>query len=222
MPGAGDKRSWGNIALLAGFGIAAGMMVALIGASFLVPPMVNGWVERYTEAVPMAVAREPIPAQAKELVEDRVDAFLETPDTPSGPRDRELVLTEEDLRALIDENDSDGTRVGMALQFGDGTIRSAVSIPIAEDVPLGPWVAKTRGRYFNGYATFRVAFRDGALDLTLDAVETPEGESLPGWATAALQRELDDSGFLESEEVREALGKLSGLEVREGALVLRK
>src|SRR5690606_40346454 len=106
--------------------------------------------------------------------------------------------------------------------FEPNALRVAVSVPIDENIAIGPWAARTRGRYLNGYARFRVDFRDGELDIRLESFETPEGERFPQWAVNALQRELDRERFWESDDVRDVLDELSAIDLRNGELVLRR
>lgn len=220
--GSRSSRSWMNKALLAAFVVASGTMVSLIAASFFVPPMVDRWVETYTDAEPMRTGVAPADEAAeRDAVEARLDAFIEGLDEDGGV-ESELVLSEDELRLLIStESDVTKPRIGMETKLLPGRIRAAVSVPIEEDVSLGPWQAETKGRYLNGYAVIRVTFARGSLELEVESVETTAGDSFPGWATSLLNRTLDRERAGESEDAREVLDKLERLEIRQGELVLQ-
>jgi hypothetical protein len=218
------RPNWSHYFLIGGFALAAGMMIALIVASFLVPPVVDRWVEAYTAAEPMSPNLPPVEVEVRKAVEERVDQFLsvERDDELVAPDSRELVLSEAELRSLVEHGEKDGIRSGMEVRIERNTLRIAVSVPIDENIAIGPWAARTRGRYLNGYARFSVVFRNGELDVRLLSFETPEGEHFPNWAVTALQRELDRERFWESDDVRDVLDELSAVELQDGEIVLRR
>ena len=218
---AANTRNWLNVALLAAFGVAAGLMLLLIGASFFVPPMVDRWVQTYTDPAPMEISGPPLDPAEREAAGARLDEFLDRIDT-GDIGDPEFVLDEAELRALLfNENDPSGPRVGMEVDVLPGRIRTAVSMPIDDNVTLGPWRANTKGRYLNAYVILRLGFANRELDVRLESVETVDGTPFPGWAAALIDRRLDEERPWDSPDVRDVLQKLERIELRDGTVVMR-
>lgn len=101
-----------------------------------------------------------------------VDAEVATtPDTePRANSVRELVLTAEEINALISEEKALRNRVFISIE--DGEITGEVSVPTDKFLP-GP-----KGRFFNASATFEVNLEDGVLIVTLSKAEV-KGEQVP-------------------------------------------
>ena len=108
------------------------------------------------------------PSSVKTL-KDRVEAFRKAVEagTPIEP----LVLTSDDLNALIEDNPELKGMIYVKIE-GD-EVKGQVSIPL-DKLNFG----MVRGRYLNGEADFKASLFDGVLIVTLEAIEV-NGKKLP-------------------------------------------
>ncbi|TWT49129.1 hypothetical protein Pla22_43210 [Rubripirellula amarantea] len=106
-------------------------------------------------------------------------AITELPDAAQPAMPRELVLTDDDLNALIAKDER--TRGHLYLTIEDGTISGEVSAPLEGILPGG------KGRYFNGSGTFDVRLDNGNLIVTLENAEV-KGEPLPSQFITELRK----------------------------------
>lgn len=94
-----------------------------------------------------------------------------TPDSET-PEDapRELVLTADDINALVNEEEAMRGRVFFTIK--DDEITGEISVPTEKFLP------GSKGRYFNASATFEVTLDEGVLIVTLTEAEV-KGEQVP-------------------------------------------
>ncbi len=130
-------------------------------------------VSDFTEAQPTPMPAVRLSMEEAKSVRKRVDAFREAvrikePATP-------LALTVDEINALMaTESDlrSFKGRVSVTA-IEPGQFKGAISVPV-EDLGLPAF----RGRYLNGSATLKVAFRNGVLLLTAQDILI-KGRPLP-------------------------------------------
>lgn len=206
---------WGNRLLLGLFGVVAAAMLVLIALTFIMPPMLQGVVDEYTEA-------EPTPFEAIEISETEREAFEVRYETFKGAVEQgdaaePLAISEREMNGLIAESDDaeDRVRVG----FRDGLLHAQMSIPIDSDLEIGPWRGQMRGRYLNGVAALKPSLNSDGLSVELTDFVV-KGESVPGWMHSILQHEIDRLDWLHSEDVVEAVSKLDSIQIVDGRLVL--
>lgn len=213
--GRSPAAQWGNRVLLGLFAVAAAAMAALIAMSFIVPPMLQGVVDDFTEHEPTTFAEAAIPEADREAVEARFEAFEKAVDegTPVEP----LGITDRELNGLLAE--SDDTRDKVRLEFRDGLLHARMSIRIDNDLEIGPWRGQMQGRYLNGTAVLEPSIDSNGLSVTLTDFVV-KGESVPGWMHSALQHEIDKLDWLHSEDVVEAVSKLESVQIEGDRLVL--
>lgn len=208
---------WGNAALLGCFATAALAMVVLISLSFLVPMAVDRVVETYTDAAPAPLEPLRITEEAGEALHERVEVFRE--ELEEGIARDDLALSEDEVNFLLAEALRDEDFEGsLHLELRRETISAHVSLPVNEDISLGPWSRSVRGRYLNGIATVRVALAGEVVELDIVSVEV-KGREIPGWLLRRLEQGIAESGILDSEDVREVARKLDGLEIHDRRVV---
>lgn len=207
-----------KIALLGCFGIAAFCMIVLIALAFMVPKALDGAVEKYTDSTP-TLAPTPALAEAEgEELKDRVEEFGEA--LEEGVRTEPLVLAEDEINYLLQEVASEeGFDGGFHVDLKPNQVSAQISVLMDRDLEIGPWSRNLRGRYVNGKAVFDVRLRDGELDLELTSFAVKDRE-VPGWMLGIVQDMVDESGVLESKDVREITDKLEGLEIGDGQLTV--
>jgi hypothetical protein len=168
-------------------------------------------VEQYTSTTPRQLPKVEMPAEQRAALKDRVDSFRKAVDagTPAEP----LVLTSDDLNALIDENEDLKGKVYVAVE-GD-KLKGQVSLPL--DMFKLPMV---RGRYLNGEADFKASLLDGVLIVTLDSVEI-NGKKLPEEILTGMRQQNLAKDVYKDPKNAEMMRKLESLEIKDGKIVLK-
>jgi len=214
----GPVSKIGTAILLGCFGVAAFCMVVLIGAAFMVPRMIDGAIENYTDTEPQLPPPPEIAEEEGEDLLEQVESFAEA--LEEGEPTEPLVLDEEELNYLLQEaakeEDFGG---GVYVELHEDQVSAMLSVPIDEDVDLGPWSRDLRGRYINGRAMLDVDVSDGKLEVNLDSFSI-KGREVPGWLLDMVQDLIDDSGVLRSEDVRKITEKLESLDIDEDQLTV--
>jgi hypothetical protein len=211
------KMGWGSKLLLIAFACAAGMMVFIIGFSFVFSRFLDRTIENYTDAGPVVPATAAASPEETEAIEQRVEDYDEA--LNAGEAQEPLVLSEHEVNVLLADalKDDDGTAVGVRLL--PGQVQAQVSVLLTQTLPLGPWTRDLTGRYLNGTATFDAAVHNGELDLRLASFEV-KGRRLPERVLAVLRNEIENAGVLDDPEVQEFIGKVDSVDVGAGQLTI--
>ena len=120
---------------------------------------------------PRELPKVEMPAEQRQDLKDRVEAFRKAVEagTPTEP----LVLTSDDLNALIEE-DHDLKGKSMSRSRATRSRGKSASRSNARKARS----AMFRGRYLNGEADLKASLQDGVLIVTLDSFEV-NGKGLP-------------------------------------------
>jgi hypothetical protein len=211
-----DRKGCGTPILIGAFVAGAVAMIGLVALAFIVPWMIDRAVEAYTDAEPIEMNAAELPPEQREALDMRVEEFRESID--AGGFTRPLILTEDEINGVLAE-EVDPRDGAVQLALLPGRVQAFVSLPINADLPLGPWSRDLSGRYLNGVATVEIGISDSRLDFSITDFDV-KGKKLPGYALEALEREVEKSGALDDEEVREYLDRASELRVEHGRIVL--
>ena len=130
-------------------------------------------VEIYTGTAPLQLPKVEMPAEQRQTLKDRVEAFRKAVDT--GTPTEPLVLTSDDLNALIEEDDELKGKIHAKIK-GD-EVKGLVSIPL-DALGQVPFLSMFRGRYLNGEADLKASLEDGVLIVTLASFEV-NGKKAP-------------------------------------------
>ena len=139
-------------------------VLAFIGVRFF-----YGLVEQWTSPAPMELPKVQLSEDQRKSARERFLAFRTA--LEAGTAVDPLVLTSEDLNALIEESSDFKGKIYAKVE-GD-RLKAQVSIPL-DDLDVGP----LRGRFLNGEAEFKASLSDGVLIVTLDSLEV-NGKQLP-------------------------------------------
>ncbi len=210
---------WVSVGLLGCFSVAALAMVVLIALSFLVPRAVNRTIEAYTDTQPEIFEAPEMDTSESEALHDRLDRFEESLD--EGTKTESLSLSEDELNFLLSElAEEEDVGGSFHVDLRDGQVAVHMSVPLEQEISIGPWERSLYGRYLNGVATFDVGIEDGDLDLDLVSFDV-KGRSMPGWALNLVRDFIEESGVLESDDVLEVTRKLDRLEIQGDRVLLR-
>jgi hypothetical protein len=108
-------------------------------------------------------------ADGEEKAGDEENVTTPDAEPPASPV-RELVLTAEEINALISEEEAFRNRVFIRIE--EGEITGEISVPTEKFLP------GSKGRFLNASATFEVTLEDGVLIVTMNKADV-KGEQIP-------------------------------------------
>jgi hypothetical protein len=170
---------------------------------------VQGQVNRFTADAPADLPVVELSDDELAEIQARVDNFKETIEAGETPED--LVLTAEEINALISKDEDLRGKVYVAID--DGQVTGDVSIP-TDFLPGG------KGRYFNASATFDVSLENGVLIVTLNDAEV-KGEKLPQQFIEAMSKENLAKDAYKDPEVASTLRRIESISIEGDKIVLK-
>ena len=204
--------------LLGVFVLASAMMISLIVAALLLPPLVDRVVESYTDPAPKPLEIEAAEGDERVGLEERLDTFF----------DRDVVrasipvlrLSSRDLNTLIQEQLTDSDYEGaFRLHIEGSNIRCDLSIPLEDSISIGSIRPELAGRYLNGVAEVELYLARGELIISIDEIEIGD-RKLPGWIVGEIESEFRKLALDGIEGSQEWIDEVAGLEIVDGAVVL--
>jgi len=168
-------------------------------------------VEQYTATTPRELPKVEMPAEQRESLKDRVESFRKAVEagTPIEP----LVLTSDDLNALIEENPELKGKIYVKVE-GD-KLKGQVSFPL-EILKI----SMVRGRYLNGEADLKASLLDGVLIVTVESIEV-NGQQLPEEFMRGMRQQNLAKDAYKDEKSSSMIRKLESLEIKDGKIILK-
>ncbi|MDG2221119.1 MAG: hypothetical protein P8L85_07055 [Rubripirellula sp.] len=170
---------------------------------------VKGQIEKYTSAEPREIAKVEYSEEQMAELQARVDVLLK-PAEDDEPLQGELVLTAEEINALITASDDMSGKVFITIENDE--ITGDISIPL-DGVP------GASGRYFNGSAGLSVSMQNGKLFVSLVDAEL-KGEPLPAEFVDAMAAENLAKNAYSDPDAKKVLDKLEDVRVDGDKLIL--
>ncbi|MCM2372288.1 hypothetical protein [Aporhodopirellula aestuarii] len=220
-------------------GVVVFMLLAIVGIGFGTYYFITVQVAKYTDTQPAEIPVVEMEPEELTALESRIELFTNqvrgpadgvmddddasaaestdqdttTPvDVPAEqPQMRELVLTANELNALIASNPDLRGRV--FVEIADGRLFGKVSIPM-DMFPGGD------GRFFNADAEFDVSMQDGILVVRLTDASV-KGERIPQQILEQFSRENLAKDAYSDPDNAEVLRKFESIEVKEDSIILR-
>ena len=168
-------------------------------------------VETYTDSQPAALERVQLTDTEEQELQQRVAAFQKALDEQT--RQEELVLTERELNALINQNQDLAGKVQARIE--GGRLQGRISYPLQN---LGP--LKLEGRYLNGLATFQVGITNGQLSFAIEDVQV-NGKPLPAPIMSELTKKDLAQEIMKDPEAAKNISKFESVDVEDGKIILR-
>jgi hypothetical protein len=194
-------------------GILALLLVIAVGVGFFfVYRFFEGLVEQYTATAPRELPKVEMPAEQRRTLRERVDAFRAA--TKEGRPTEPLVLSSEDLNALIEENPDLKGRVYVTID--QDKLKGQVSIPLDRFPSFG----LTRGRYLNGEGELKVSLQDGILIVTLESLLV-NGKTLPAELMNRFRTQNLARDAYKDEKTAEEVRKFESIEIKDGKLIIK-
>ena len=170
---------------------------------------VRSAVLRYTADEAAVIKVVEIPREEVEQLNKRLRSFLKGMD--GGGAVNDLVLSEKDINALIEQDEELRGRVYIRIK--DGKIGGDVSIP-ADIAPGGS------GRFFNASALFDVSVKNGFLWVSLSDASV-NGEPIPAIFLNTIAEENLLKDLYEDKDSAKILQKIESVRIEEDKIILR-
>jgi hypothetical protein len=192
--------------------VLAVLMAILVGVLiFAGYRMLSSLVNDYTGTAPEQLPKVEMPAEKRQALQDRVKAFRSA--VNDGTATEPLVLTSDDINALIDENEElKGT---MFVKIEGDELKARVSIPL-DKLPLPMF----KGRYLNGEAELKASLFDGELIVHIDAIEV-NGKRPPEAVMTDVRKQNITKDIAKDPDNARMLRKLESLEIKDGKIIVK-
>ena len=191
--------------------LAVLLIIALAVLAFVGMRLFSGVVEEWTSPTPAELPKVQISEEERKSVRERVDAFRKALD--EGTATDPLVLTSDDLNALIEENPDLRGRLFARVE-GD-KLKAQISFPL-EMLKIG----MLKGRYLNGEAELKASLSEGILVVTLESLEV-NGKRPPEKFLAELRKQNLAKDAYENPENAEMIRRFESLEIKDGKIILK-
>ncbi len=188
------------------------LILALAVGAYLAYRAINKTVEEYTATAPRELPKLEIPEEERKNVVERFKKFRD--DIKEGTATEPLVLTGEDLNALVEEVPELKGRVYFTIE--EGKIKGQVSIPLSTFVDIG----MTRGRYLNGEAEFKASLSDGVLVVTLDSIEV-NGKRPPDDVMSNIRQQNMAKDLYKDPDNAEMIRRFESIEIKDGKIIIK-
>jgi hypothetical protein len=191
--------------------LAVLLLIALAVGAFFVMRFFSGVVEQWTSTAPMELPKVQVSEEDRRSVRERVDAFRKAVD--AGNAVEPLVLTSDDLNALIEENaDFKGT---IFTRIEGDKLKAKVSIPLGRlDIGM------LRGRYLNGEAELKASLDNGVLIVTMDSLEVNGKRPPENFMQSLRQQNLAKNAY-DNPKNAELLGRFESIQIKDGKIILK-
>ena len=197
-----------------------GCIIALVlGALALIAFAAGGYilyswwskvVQDYTATAPAEIPTVKLNEEDQKALDERVAAFKKALDAGESA---DLVLSADDINALIDENKDSRGKVFVTIK-GDA-VSAQVSILLD---PFG--IPLTKGRYLNGSGSITGKIEEGELIVHLQNLEV-NGQKLPPDMMAQLGRNNLAKGFNDNPDMYRYIRKFESLRVKDGKVYIK-
>lgn len=189
-------------------------LVGVLIMYFSVNYAINSFVTKYTETTPTVLPVVELPGAEFEQLETRVRSFADSlkQKEPAG----ELTLSGDEINALIARlPDLAPLKNKVAVTLEGDQIKGQVSIPLD-----GFNVARLKGRYLNGSATFKIALTNDTLNVTMESMKV-KGETPPDRYLSGIRNQNLAKDIYNDPKNAEQLRKIDHIEVKDGRVTIK-
>lgn len=191
--------------------LAVLLIIALAVLAYIGMRFFSGFVEEWTSPSPAELPKVQVSEEERQSVRERVDAFRKA--LEEGTATDPLVLTSDDLNALIEENSDLRGRLFARVE-GD-KLKAQISFPL-EKLKLG----MLKGRYLNGEAELKASLSEGILVVTLETLEV-NGKRPPENFLSELRKQNLAKDAYENPKNVEMIRRFESLEIKDGKIILK-
>ncbi|MGP0062434.1 MAG: hypothetical protein ACLQGP_02370 [Isosphaeraceae bacterium] len=198
-------------------GILALLLAIAIGTiTFLLYRSFTQFVEENTATAPRELPKVEASPEERVAIKKKLKGFEKVVDANEPVQT--LVLTANELNALIDENPDLKGQIYLDIE-GD-RIKGKLSIALDKFSRVFEKIGikMLRGRYFNGEVELSGSFSDGSLKLDIESLEV-NGRSLPEPAVTQINDMIIQ--FSKDPEVADEARKIDSIEVKDGKVIIK-
>ena len=208
----GGRSGGGKRGCLIGCAIALIIMVLLCGGGLTVMWFFyRGQIEKYTSETPSELPKVEYTEEQLNELNARIESFQQALEEDQQPESDELVLTAEEINALINANEDLRGRAFVTIE--DGRVGGELSVP-TDAIP------GAKGRYFNAKGTFDVSLAGGGLMVTLEEA-TVKGEPVPEEFMEGIRRENLAKEANNDPDTAKTLSRFESLEISGDKIILK-
>jgi hypothetical protein len=190
--------------------LAVLLIIALAVVSYIGYRFISDAVKEWTSPEPMELPHVQVSEEERKTAKERVTSFRTA--IEEGKAVEPLVLTSDDLNALIEDSEFKGTVY--AKVEGD-KLKALVSIPLDKlDVGI------LRGRYLNGEAELKASLSEGVLLVTLDSFEI-NGKKPPDRFLQELRQQNLAKDAYKNPRNAEMIRRFESLEIKANKIILK-
>jgi hypothetical protein len=210
-PAVKEKKSHGcffygciTLVVLAVLALIATGVIVYIGYTYL-----QKQIETYTSTTRMPLPEVKMSDEQRKALDDRWAAFKTASEKGEAA---EIVLTADEINALINENAEAKGKVFVTLK--DDQVTGQLSIPL-DGVPLVP-----QGRFLNATAGLTVELKDGYLDVRLKSIDV-NGKTMPPNIAQSFSQQNLAKDVMNDPDTRKAISKFDSLKVKDSKVYIR-
>lgn len=177
--------------------------------AFLAYRYADSQLQKFTSATPVVLPTVEFDEAELEELESRIENFQQQVNV--GQENAEIVLSAEEINALINKNPDTKGRV--FIKTDNDVLTCDVSIPLTQ-VPLA------RDRFLNGSATLDVRTENGELHIhLLDVIAN--GEKIPEEIVRELRKENLVDRMKEDKDMKDLLDRVEEMRIENGNIILK-
>jgi hypothetical protein len=192
-------------------GVLAVLMAIFLGIlAFVAYRFFNRMIDEYTGTEPIALPALKMSDENRDEVKNRWDSFRKA--VNAGTASEPLVLTSDDLNALIEQNPELKGKIYVSVESDQ--VKGKVSFPLGDFMPY------LKGRYLNGEADLKASLFDGELIVHLDGLEV-NGKKVPEDFMKEMRKQNVAKDAAKDKDFSAALRKLESLEIKDGKIILK-
>jgi len=166
-------------------------------------------LEQFTSDAPVVLPGVDVSQEQVDATVQKLEDFEQQFEDGLSPQ--ELIITVEEINALIARNPELRGRV--AVTIDDGNLRADVSVPL-DELPGG------KGRFFNGSLTMHVELEEGVLIAYLVDAQA-NGRAVPEFLMSTLRKENLAKDLYRDVEIARTLQRCEKLIVESDRIILR-
>ncbi|MEM7312706.1 MAG: hypothetical protein AAF497_06110 [Planctomycetota bacterium] len=170
---------------------------------------VTGQVEKFTSDTPQELPTVVYSDEEMEQLQARIEN-IGSANPENVESSRQVVLTSDDINALLSQDDE--LKGNVYVTIADGDVTAEVSVPV-DMIPGG------KGRFLNGSITAHVSLDDGFL-LVRAADITVNGEKLPEEFVEAMKQENLAKSLNTNPDTRKRLREFESIEIVDDKVII--
>ena len=198
------------------YGCIIALVVGLIGLILVGASAYIGYTwlmkvrDEYTSTSPAEIAQVNLPEEQRKSLDERVAAYKKASEEGA---EYELVLTADEINALIDENENLKGKFYLTLD-GD-KVSAKMSWPLGDTGLPG-----LKGRYLNGSASLKASIKDGQLDVRAQEIVVND-KPMPPEVKSSIANENLAKEFSKNPKNNKFMENIESFEIKDSKVYIK-